>query len=249
MAGHSKWAQIKRKKATEDARRGREFSKLARALQVAVREGGPDESKNPHLRTLLAKAKEINMPRETIERAIMKGTGELSGENYEELYYEGYGPGGAALLIEILTDNRRRTASEIRTIMSRGGGSLGESGCVSWIFEKKGVMLVPISAVDEDTLMNIAVEAGADEVTEEGEYFQITCPPEKLEELKNAFAQKNIQFESAEISMTPKTTVEVKGKEALSLLRLVDALEEHEDVQNVYSNFDIPDEVLKEAKA
>ncbi len=245
MSGHSKWSTIKRKKSAEDQKRGKIFSKLAKAIEAAARQGGSDENNNAKLRTIIAKAKEINMPKENIERAIKKGAGELEGINYEEFFYEGYGPGGAALLMEILTDNRRRTASEIRRILTRGGGSLGEEGCVKWMFEKKGSIIVNKANVDEEQLMNISIDNGAEDVVDEGDYYEIISQSNKFETLKNALKSANIAIESSEISMRPKNLITVQGKEAESLLRLVNELEEQDDVQNVYSNFDVPEEILK----
>ena len=251
MAGHSKWAQIRHKKAQVDARKGRIFTKLVREISVAARIGGGDPEKNPRLRAAVEKAKEVNMPMDNIKRAIMKGTGELSGISYEEVIYEGYGPGGVALLIEVMTDNKNRTVSELRHILSRHGGSLGESGCVSWIFEKKGYILVNKKAVDEDTLLSVALDAGVDDVKNDPEEdnYEIIVLPERLKEVKAFIEKAGIPISLAEITMLPKSYVLVDGESAEQMLKLMDALEEHEDVQNVYANFNISDEAMSRAIA
>lgn len=249
MAGHSKWAQIKHKKAQVDARKGKIFTKLVREITVAARLGGGDPEKNPRLRVAIDKAKEVNMPMENIKRAIMKGTGELSGTTYEEAVYEGYGPGGVALLIEVLTDNKNRTVSEIRHILSRHGGSLGESGCVSWIFEKKGYILVDKKAVDEDTLLSVALEAGVEDVKNDPkeENYEIIVPPEDLKTVKTKIEEVGIPIALAEVTMLPKNYVPIDGQVAEQMLKLMDALEDHDDVQNVYANFDLPEETMSKA--
>lgn len=246
MAGHSKWAQIKHKKAAVDAKKGKIFSKLSKEITVAAKLGGGDPDKNPRLRTAIEKAREANMPSENIKRAIMKGTGELPGVSYEEAIYEGYGPGGVAVMIEVLTDNRNRTVSEIRHIMTKHGGSLGEAGCVSWIFEKKGYILVDKTVVSEDTLMAIALEAGAEDMKNDPEEdnYEIITSPEDLNRVKGAIESKGIPVALAEITMLPKNYIMLGEKEAEQMLRLFEALEDHDDVQNVYANFNIPDEVL-----
>jgi len=251
VAGHSKWAQIRHKKAQVDARKGRIFTKLVREISVAARIGGGDPEKNPRLRAAVEKAKEVNMPMDNIKRAIMKGTGELSGISYEEVIYEGYGPGGVALLIEVMTDNKNRTVSELRHILSRHGGSLGESGCVSWIFEKKGYILVNKKAVDEDTLLSVALDAGVDDVKNDPEEdnYEIIVLPERLKEVKAFIEKAGIPISLAEITMLPKNYVLVDGESAEQMLKLMDALEEHEDVQNVYANFNISDEAMSRAIA
>jgi len=251
VAGHSKWAQIRHKKAQVDARKGRIFTKLVREISVAARIGGGDPEKNPRLRAAVEKAREVNMPIDNIKRAIMKGTGELSGVSYEEVIYEGYGPGGVALLIEVMTDNKNRTVSELRHILSRHGGSLGESGCVSWIFEKKGYILVNKKAVDEDTLLSVALDAGVDDVKNDPEEdnYEIIVLPERLKEVKAFIEKSGIPISLAEITMLPKNYVLVDGEAAKQMLKLMDALEEHEDVQNVYANFNISDEAMSRAIA
>ncbi len=242
MAGHSKWANIKHKKMREDARRGKIFTKVAREIIVAARLGGGDPESNPRLRRAIQKAKAVNMPKENIERAIKRGTGELEGVNYEEVIYEGYGPGGVAILVEAITDNRNRTVSEIRSIFTKNGGNLGEAGCVAWIFEKKGIIVV--KDVDEDTLMEAALEAGAEDVKEEEGSFQVITSAEELEGVRETLEAKGIKVESSEITYIPQNTVSVDGEKAEKLLKLLNALEGHDDVQNVYANFDMPDEIL-----
>ncbi len=246
MAGHSKWAQIKHKKAVVDVKRGKLFSKLAKEIAVAARLGGGDPSMNPRLRTAIEKAKEANMPQDNIKRAVQKGTGELPGTAYEEALYEGYGPGGVALLIEVLTDNKNRTVSEIRHLLGKHGGSLGEAGCVSWIFEKKGYILVEKSAVDEETLMGITIEAGAEDMKNDPreENYEIITAPEDLKRVKEAIEEKGIAVTLSETTMLPKTYVPLEGEAAARMVKLMEVLEDHDDVQNLYANFDLPDEVL-----
>ncbi len=251
MAGHSKWAQIKHKKAREDAKRGKIFSKLLRAIMVAAKQGGGNPDTNVQLARAIEKAKEYNVPQENIERAIKRGTGELSGsEQIEQIFYEGYAPGGVALIVEAMTDNRNRTAAEIRNIFSRHGGHLGETGCVSWIFERKGLISVEKSEnVDEEELFNIALEAGAEDMNIEENYYEILTTPENFKQVKEALEKKGIAFASADVTMFPKTTVKVTDEDAKKVLRLVEALEEHDDVQEVYANFDISEEVLEKTLA
>jgi YebC/PmpR family DNA-binding regulatory protein len=251
MAGHSKWAQIKHKKAVVDARRGKLFSKLAKEISVAARLGGGDPDMNPRLRAVIEKAKAANMPQENIKRAIQKGTGELPGAAYEEVIYEGYGPGGVALMIYATTDNKNRTVAEIRHLMSKHGGSLGEAGCVSWMFDKKGYILVPKTEADEDTLMAVVLDAGAEDLKNEpdSENYEIITGPSELHAVKEAIEAQGIKVASAEVAMLPKSQVRVEGPDAEKLLRLLEALEDHDDVQNIYSNFDIPDEVMAQAGA
>ncbi|MEN2994129.1 MAG: YebC/PmpR family DNA-binding transcriptional regulator [Thermodesulfovibrio sp.] len=251
MAGHSKWAQIKHKKAQVDARKGKIFTKLVREISVAARLGGGDPDKNPRLRVAIEKAKEFNMPMDNIKRAIMKGTGELAGTAYEEVVYEGYGPGGVAILIEAMTDNKNRTVSEIRHLLSKHGGSLGESGCVSWIFEKKGYILVDKKVVDEDTLISIALEAGVEDVRNnpKEENYEIIVAPEQLSQVKAAIEKAGIPVTFAQVTMLPKNYISIEGEEAEKMLKLMDALEDHDDVQNVYANFDIPEETMSKVEA
>ena len=246
MSGHSKWNTIKRKKAKTDAQRGRVFTRLIKEITIAARIGGGDENSNPSLRTAILAAKAANMPAANIDRAIKRGTGELPGVVYENVIYEGYGPGGTALMIDVLTDNKNRTVAEIRHILSRHNGNLGESGCVSWIFEKKGVIQVDSSQISEEQLLELVLESGADDMRREDDMFEIVAQPSSLENAKTVLEDHNIKIESAEITMHPKNSIKVTAKEAEQLLKLMDALEEHDDVNNVYSNFDIDDETLKQ---
>ncbi len=249
MSGHSKWASIKHKKAALDAQRGRVFTKLIREISTAARMGGGDLANNPRLRTAVAAAKAANMPAENIERAIKKGTGDLPGVTYEETTYEAIGPGGAALIIETLSDNRNRTVAELRHILSRHGGRLGEVGSIAWKFETRGLITVNAEGWTEDALLEIALEAGADDLQADEGTFLITTDPGNLEAVKEAMAAKGVTFSSAEIAKMPKTYVPVTGKDAAQLLKLVGALEEHDDVQKVWVDCDIPDEDLKAAEA
>jgi YebC/PmpR family DNA-binding regulatory protein len=246
MSGHSKWSTIKHKKAAQDAKRGAMFTKVIKELTVAARMGGGDVDMNPRLRTAVLKAKAVNMPQDTMQRAIMKGTGELPGVNYEEITYEGYGPGGVAMIVTVLTDNRNRTVAEIRKIFSKNGGNLGESGCVAWMFQKKGLIVVDKDKVDEDELFTIALEAGAEDVRPADAMYEVITSVEDFEPVKQAITTKGIEPSSSEVSLLPQTTVRLEGSQARQLLKLMDELEEHDDVQNVYANFDIPDEVMAE---
>lgn len=244
MSGHSKWAGIKHKKAKVDAQRGRMFTKIIREITVAARVGGGDPGGNPRLRTAVLAAKAVNMPADNIERAIKKGTGELEGVHYEEITYEGYGPGGVAVLVEVVTDNKNRAVGEIRKIFSRHGGNLGESGCVAFLFEKKGYIQVEASKVDEDRLLGVALEAGAEDMQREESIFAVTSAPKDFEKVRDTIVKSGIQPLSAEITMLPKSTVKLEGKHAEQMLRLMEELEEHDDVQHVYANFDIPEEIM-----
>ncbi|MFQ5639244.1 MAG: YebC/PmpR family DNA-binding transcriptional regulator [bacterium] len=246
MSGHSKWSTIKRKKGKADAARGKIFTRLIKEITLAAREGGGDEAANPKLRSAIQAAKSANMPAANIDRAIKKGTGELSGVTYEEGVLEGYGPGGAALYIEILTDNRKRTVADVRHHMSKHGGNMAESGAVAWIFEKKGLITLPKQDLDEDELLMIVVDSGAEDIHSEDDFFEITMATEDLGNVKNALETNQIAYESSGLTMHPKNTVRVEGKNCEQLLKLMDALEEHEDVQNVYSNFDIDASVFEE---
>ncbi len=247
MSGHSKWHSIRHKKAKEDAKRGKIFSKLIKEITVAARIGGGDPDGNPRLRTILAEAKSVNMPADNIERAIKKGTGELPGVSYEEAIYEGYGPGGTALMVEVLTDNKNRTVSELRHILSKNGGNLGENGCVAWMFEKKGYITVDAQGVDEEALLEVVLEAGAEDMTTEGDVFEIYTAPEDFVDVKESIEKAGFLISSSEITMIPNNTVRVEGKKAEQVIKLMEALEDHEDVNRVYSNFDIPEEQLEEA--
>ena len=247
MSGHSKWSSIKHKKGVADARRGQLFSKLSRAIIVAARDGGPDPDANIALANAIEKAREASMPKENIERAIQRGTGGGGdGQAYEQITYEGYAPGGVALLVEALTDNRNRTASEIRHLFAKHDGSLGASGSVAWLFERRGVVLVDAETADEDELVLAAAEGGADDVEREGSSFRVTCAQEALPSVRAALETAGVAYESAEATMLPKTAVSIEDETtAKKVLRLVDALEESDDVQAVYANFDIPERVLE----
>jgi YebC/PmpR family DNA-binding regulatory protein len=244
MSGHSKWSSIKHKKGAADARRGKIFTKLIKEITVAARMGGGDQNANPRLRAAVIAAKSENMPKENIERAIKKGTGELEGVSYEESIYEGYGPGGAAVYVESLTDNKNRAVSEIRHIFNKAGGSLGANGCVAWMFNKKGYIVVEKKAADEDLLMEKAIEAGAEDVREDGPNFEIISSPEDYETVKTAIDNAGIRYIVNEVTMLPQNTTNLVGKEAEQMIRLMDALEDCEDVQKVYTNADIPADMV-----
>lgn len=248
MSGHSKWASIKHKKAAIDAKRGQLFTKVIKELTAAARAGGGNTDTNIRLRTAIGKAKESNMPADNIEKAIKRGTGELPGITYEEATYEGYGPQGVALLIDIVTDNKNRTTAELRNIMSKKGGNMASAGSVSFLFQKKGYIVIEKTAVEEDKLMSIILEAGAEDLKSDDEkVYEITTQPQDLETIKAAIDAKKIPIQSAEITMIPTTTIKITDKgTANTVLTLMDALEEHEDVQHVYANFDIPDELIEE---
>jgi YebC/PmpR family DNA-binding regulatory protein len=245
VSGHSKWATIKRKKGAADAKRGQLFSKLSRAIIVAAKEGGPDPESNATLATAIQKARDNSMPKDNIERAVQRGAGGGDGEAYESIVYEGYGPGGVAIICTILTDNRNRTASDLRFIFTKNGGSLGTPGSVAWQFERKGVVMVDREGVDEEALMDAALEAGAEDIAEDGSQWQVTTDPADFMPVREALEAAGLVPASAELTMIPKTTVEPDEKEARQVLRLVDALEENDDVQEVFANFDISDEVLE----
>ncbi|MGB2874147.1 MAG: YebC/PmpR family DNA-binding transcriptional regulator [Gaiellaceae bacterium] len=247
MSGHSKWSSIKHKKGAADARRGKLFSKLSRALIVAAREGGPDPSGNLALQNAIEKARSYSMPKETIERAIARGSGaDAAADSFEQVIYEGYGPSGVAVLVEALTDNRNRTAADVRAAFTKHEGNLGGSGAVAWLFERRGVILVDAERTDEDELTLAAAEGGADDVEHEGSSFRVTCAPEALTSVREAIEQAGIEVESAELTMVPKTVVNLDDENtAKKTLRLIDALEESDDVQEVYANFDIPEQVME----
>ena len=247
MSGHSKWHSIKHKKGALDAKRGRMFTKVIKEITVAARMGGGDAEGNPRLRKAVADAKELNMPADNIKRAIQKGTGELEGGQLEELQYEGYGPNGVAMIVEVVTDNRNRTVSEIRHVFSKNGGNMGESGSVAWMFSKKGYIAVEKSKADEETLMTLAIDAGADDFSADESTYEIYTSPEAFEKVLNAVKAKSIQPDTAEVSMIPQTYVKVEGKAAHQVIKLMEALDEHDDVQHVYGNFDIEESVLAEA--
>ena len=243
MSGHSKWSTIKHKKGAADAKRGKVFTKLIKEITVAARMGGGDINANPRLRTAVAAAKAENMPKDNMDRAIKKGTGELEGVDYEELTYEGYGPGGTAVFVECLTDNKNRTVAEVRHIFSKAGGNLGENGCVAWMFDKKGYIVVEKSAADEEQLMEVALEAGAEDVREDDDNFEIITAPEDFEAVKEAIDEAGIETIDAEVTMLPQNSTEVVGKEAEQIIRLMDALDDNDDVQKAYTNADIPDDI------
>jgi len=246
MSGHSKWATIKRKKGKTDAERGRKFTRLIKEITVAAREGGGDPDGNPRLRTAIAAAKAENMPADNIKRGILKGTGQLPGTTYESITYEGYGPGGVALYLEVMTDNKNRSVSEIRHILTKYGGNLGASGCVAWMFERKGVITVDTESAVEDALMEVALEAGAEDMSNDGGSFEITMDPAVLDDVRQAIENKGIKIESAEVTMIPQNTTKLeKEGEASSMLKMMDLLEENEDVQKVYANFDIDESMLE----
>ncbi len=249
MAGHSHWAGIKHKKAAVDAKRGKLWSKLSRAIIVAAKSGGGDPEANPRLRQAIADAKAANMPNENITRAIKKGTGELASEQLEEIVYEGYGPGGVAVMCEILTDNRNRTASEVRKIFERHGGKLGTSGCVAWQFHRKGLFIIPAGQTDEDTLMEVALEAEAEDVKPQGEKFEVLCDPAHFEQVAQALQQAGITPELKQITLIPETTVDLDAETGRKVLKLLEALDDHDDVQNVVANFNMPEEVMAELEA
>jgi YebC/PmpR family DNA-binding regulatory protein len=246
MSGHSKWSTIKRKKGAIDAKRGKIFTSLIKELTIAARLGGGSPEGNPRLRTAVLAAKSENMPKDNIDRAIKKGTGELEGSVYEELTYEGYGPGGVAVMAEVLTDNKNRAAAEIRHIFSKNAGNLGDTGCVGWMFTRKGTIVYEKGTVDEEKLMDIALEAGADDVTEDESTIVVTTDPKSFYAVKEEIDKRTDlpAYVVAEIAMIPQNTVELNGKEAEQMLRMMEALEDSDDVQNVYSNFDIPDELM-----
>jgi len=248
MAGHSHWAKVKRAKSVTDARRGKVWSKLAKRIIVTAKAGGGNPEDNLPLRYAIEEARAANMPNDTIEKAIKKGTGELEAVSYEHVVYEGYGPGGVAFLVDCLTDNRNRTAPEMRKLFERAGGQLGSSNCVAWMFEKKGSFVVSAEKADEDTLMEIALEAGADDVRREDDLFEITCQVGSFSAVKQALEERGIETVSGEIAMVPSNTVTVDPDKARQVLSLMEALEEHDDVQGVYANFDIPDEIMVQAE-
>lgn len=246
MSGHSKWATIKRKKGKADAARGRMFTRLIKEITVAARAGGGDVESNPRLRTAVASAKAANMPQDNIKKAIQKGTGELPGTTYEEATYEGYGPGGVALFVDVLTDNKNRTVAEIRHVFSKYNGNLGENGCVAWMFDTKGVITIGKDGVDEDALMEAALDAGASDLDSQEDAFEITTEPSDLEPVRAALESAGYPLMEAEVRRIPQNTVKVDAKQAESLMKLMDAIEDQDDVQRVSANFDIDDDVLEQ---
>jgi YebC/PmpR family DNA-binding regulatory protein len=250
VSGHSKWATIKHKKGAADKARGKLFAKLIRQVEVSAREGGGDPDTNPTLRTMFQKAREASVPLDTIERAIKRGTGELEGVRYEQVSYEGYAPSGVAVIVECLTDNRNRTGADIRSTFSKNGGSMAEPGAVSWQFERKGIVLVPKDGVTEDDLMLAALDAGAEDIADEGDQWQVTTPPSDLPAVRDAIEAAGLTVDSAEVTMISTNTVPLSNEgDAKKVLHLIDLLEEHDDVQNVYANFDIPDSILELVEA
>ncbi len=250
MSGHSKWSQIKHKKAATDSKKGKVFSKLSKEISVAARIGGGNADMNARLRLVIEKAREVNMPADNIKRAIQKGTGELPGSHYEEIMYEGYGPGGVALMIDTMTDNKTRTVSEIRHLLSKHSGNMGETGSVSWMFDKKGYILVNKKMLDEDTLMSNALDAGAEDFKNdpEEENYEIITAPEDLNKIKDFLASRKILLNLSEVTFIPKNYIKLEARDAEKMMKLMEALEEHDDVQNVYANFDIPDEIMTKAE-
>ena len=245
MSGHSKWSQIKRKKGSNDAARGKLFTKIIKEITIAARLGGGDPSGNPRLRLAIQSAKDNNMPADNITRAVKKGTGELEGVHYEEINYEGYGPGGVALLIESLTDNRNRTVAELRHLFTRNGGNLAETGAVSWNFERKGIINILKGVYSEDDLMNVILEAGADDMNDEGDYYEVKTSVEGFENVRKAIETGGYNIDNASLQYVPKTTTKVEGKEAEQTLKLISLIEDNDDVQNVYTNADIDEKVME----
>ena len=246
MAGHSKWANIKHRKGAEDMKRGKIFTRLVKEIIVAARMGGGDPGTNPRLRSVIQAAKQQNLPKENLERAIKKGTGELEGVSYDEITYEGYGPGGAAVFVESLTDNKNRTVADVRHMFNKHGGNLGENGCVSWMFDKKGWIPVKKADADEDTLMEIALESGAEDIRDEGEdVFEVITPPEAFEVVCDALKEASIPFEDAEVTMLPQTTVALTGTDAEKMFKLMSVLDDCDDVQKVHTNADISSDVIE----
>jgi len=244
MSGHSKWSTIKHKKAAKDAKRGKLFSKLIKEITVAAKVGGGDINANPRLRTAVTTAKSSSVPADNIDRAIKKGTGDIEGVDYEEIQYEGYGPGGAAVLVQTMTDNRNRTVSELRHLFSRFGGNMGENGCVAWMFEKRGMIAVDRAAVDEEKLMEVALEAGADDISEQDDLFEVSMSPDVFDTVRNALESAAIEIASAVVTMVPSNTVNLTGSNAERALKLLDELEDHDDVQDVAANLEIAPEEL-----
>jgi len=246
MSGHSKWSTIKRKKGKTDAVRGKLFSKISRELMTAARVGGGDPAANPRLRLAVEKAKEVNMPNDNIKRAISKGAGGGEGVELEEATYEGYGPGGVAIMIDVMTDNRNRTLNDLRAIFTKNGGNLGEAGCVSWVFKRRGLISIEKGKVPEDKIVGVAIDAGADDIEIEESMIGVVTDPGKLEEIRDKLLEKKLELAGAEVTMVPQSTVKLTGPDAHKVLKLVSALEEYDDVQSVHANFDIPDEIIEE---
>ncbi len=244
MSGHSKWSSIKHKKAAKDAKRGKLFTKLIKEITVAARMGGGDMNANPRLRTAIIAAKAASMPNDNIDRAVKKGTGELEGVSYDEVQYEGYGPGGAAIMVQVLTDNKNRTVQEIRRLFAKHGGNLGESGCVAWMFDKKGLITVDKLKIEEERLVSLALDVGAEDVREEDGLFEVVTRPEDFEKVREYLERQKVETVTAQVTMVPKSTVTLDEKYAEQILKLTEELEDHDDVQNVAANFDIPNELI-----
>ena len=247
MSGHSKWSSIKHKKAVKDAKKGKLYTKLIKEITVAARIGGGDINSNPRLRTAVLTAKDASMPNENIDRAIKKGTGELEGVSYEEIHYEGYGPGGAAIMVTVLTDNKNRTVTEMRRLFTRNGGNLGESGCVAWMFDKKGLITVDKGQIEEDRLITLVLDGGAEDVREEDGLYEVVTTPEDFEKVRELLQHENVAMATAQITMVPKSTVALDEKHAEQALKLTEELEDHDDVQSVSANYDIPVEFIEKA--
>jgi len=245
MSGHSKWATIKHKKAATDAKRGKIFTKIIRELSIAARAGGTDPNSNPRLRTAIAAAKNENMPNENIERAIARGAGTMEGEQLEEVMYEGYGPGGVGMLVQVVTSNRNRSAGELRHLFSKNGGNMAETGAVGWMFHRKGDIVVPKEAADEDTMMGIVLDAGAEDLNDDGSAWEVTTPPEAMEKVREALVKAGITPASAEVAFIPQNYVKLTGAQAQQMLRMVENMEDHDDVQHVYANFDIDEKEIE----
>jgi YebC/PmpR family DNA-binding regulatory protein len=249
MSGHSKWATIKHKKAATDAKRGKAFTKIIRELSIAARSGGADPDSNPRLRTAIQAAKNENMPNDNIERAILRGTGQMEGEQLEEVMFEGYGPGGVGLLVSVVTSNRNRTVGELRHMLSKNGGNMAETGAVGWMFQRKGDIIVPKAAADEDKMMGIVLDAGAEDLRDDGSAWEVTTPPEAFEKVRDALAAAGIKPDTAEVSWVPQNYVKLAGQQAQQMIRLVETLEEYDDVQHVYANFDVDESEIQAAIA
>ncbi|MFP4400159.1 MAG: YebC/PmpR family DNA-binding transcriptional regulator, partial [Desulfonatronovibrio sp.] len=244
MAGHSKWHNIQHRKGRQDAKKGKIFTKVTKEIFLAARTGGGDPGTNNRLRSAIESAKAVNLPKDKIDTAIKKGTGELAAENIDEVFYEGYGPGGAAILVEAATDNKNRTVAEIRHMLSKSGGSMGESGCVAWMFDNKGVLSFDKQSYSDEDLLEAGLDAGVEDIEDDGEVWQVTCAPEDFVQVKKAYDEAGMQYQDAQVAMIPKNTVDVDVETGRKLLKLYENLDDHEDVQNVYSNFELPDELL-----
>jgi YebC/PmpR family DNA-binding regulatory protein len=246
MAGHSKWHNIQHRKGRQDAKRGKIFTKMTKEIFLAARTGGGDPSTNNRLRSAIESAKTVNLPKDKIDTAIKKGTGELAADSLEEVFYEGYGPGGAAILVEAVTDNKNRTVAEIRHMLSKGGGSMGESGCVAWMFDNRGLLSFEKEAYTEEEILEAGLEAGVEDIVDDGQVWQVMCAPENFMSVRKAYDEAGMKYVEAQVTMVPRNTVDVDAETGRRLLKLYEALDDHDDVQNVYSNFELPEELLKE---